>query len=155
MADVLNTRSLERLKGVHADLVAVVNLAVRKSDLDIEVSEGLRSLKRQQELVAKGASQTLDSRHLTGHAVDLVPVIAGQMDWSHWDPFFRIAGFMRDAARELDVRMEWGAVWDKDLAALSDPQQESEWYAARRRSMGKKAFLDGPHFQLNRATYPK
>lgn len=154
MADTLNARSLERLKGVHPDLVAVVHAAVGMSDIDIEVSEGLRSLQRQQELVAKGASQTLDSRHLTGHAVDLVPVIGGQMDWSHWDPFFRIAGFMRDAAKHLDVRMEWGAVWDKDLASLADPQQESEWYAARRRLKGKKAFLDGPHFQLNRAAYP-
>lgn len=155
MADTLNARSMERLKGAHPDLAAVVNLAVRKSTIDIEVSEVLRSVERQRELVAKGASKTMDSRHITGHAVDLVPIIGGQMTWSHWEPFFIIAGFMRDAAKELDVRMEWGAVWDKDLASITgDMQTAMEDYGKRRRAQGKKAFFDGPHFQLNREKYP-
>ena len=87
----LGARSLTRLKGVHPDLVKVVTRAIEISTLDFTVLEGLRSLERQQALVEAGASQTLKSRHLTGHAVDLGAWVDGQVDWS-WPLYSRIAG---------------------------------------------------------------
>lgn len=123
----LGARSLTRLKGVHPDLVKVVTRAIEISTLDFTVLEGLRSLERQQALVEAGASQTLKSRHLTGHAVDLGAWVDGQVDWS-WPLYARIAGAMKMAAKEVNVPIEWGGDWI--------------------------TFKDGPHFQLPWSNYP-
>ena len=61
----LGPRSIMRLKGVHPDLVKVVQHAIEITTVDFTVLEGLRSIERQRELVKAGASQTLKSRHLT------------------------------------------------------------------------------------------
>ena len=75
---VLSRLSLSRLEGVHPDLVKVVKRAIEITEVDFRVSEGLRTKARQAELVKLGASQTQNSRHLTGHAVDLVAMIGLQ-----------------------------------------------------------------------------
>lgn len=123
----LGARSLTRLRGVHPDLVKVVTRAIEISTLDFTVLEGVRSLERQQALVEAGASQTLKSRHLTGHAVDLGAWVDGQVDWS-WPLYARIAGAMKMAAKEVNVPIEWGGDWI--------------------------TFKDGPHFQLPWSNYP-
>ena len=69
----LGTRSLQSLSGVHPDLVAVVKRAIQITPQDFTVIEGVRNIERQKQLVAKGASKTMNSRHITGHAVDMVP----------------------------------------------------------------------------------
>lgn len=120
----LGNKSKDRLKGVHRDLVAVVERAIEISEQDFSVGEGLRSLKRQRELVNSGKSKTMNSRHLTGHAVDLFPY---PVSWD-WAYFYPIADAMKEAARELDVDLEWGGDWD--------------------------GFPDGPHFQLSWRSYP-
>ena len=76
----LGPRSVARLKGVHPDLVKVVERAIQLTPVDFTVLEGLRSLERQKALVAAGASQTLKSRHLDGHAVDLGAWVDEQVD---------------------------------------------------------------------------
>lgn len=124
---ILSRRSELRLQGVHPDLVRVVRRALKLSTVDFAVIEGVRTAKRQRELVAAGASQTLNSRHLTGHAVDLAPVIGGVIRWD-WPPFYRIADAMRQAGDDLGVRIIWGGSWVK--------------------------FKDGPHFELDRRVYP-
>ena len=123
----LGALSLTRLKGVHPDLVKVVMRAIQISTLDFTVREGVRSLERQKALVEAGSSQTLKSRHLTGHAVDLGAWVDSQLDWS-WPLYPRIAGAMKMAAKELNVPIEWGGDWEK--------------------------FKDGPHFQLPWKDYP-
>jgi len=123
----LGTRSLERLEGVHPDLVAVVKLAIEKTEIDFTVLEGLRTKERQVQLVASGASQTMNSRHITGHAVDLGAMINGKIEWS-WPLYDRIAKAMKGAAKELKIPIEWGGDWI--------------------------TFKDGPHFQLSRSVYP-
>jgi peptidoglycan L-alanyl-D-glutamate endopeptidase CwlK len=120
-------RRAEKLEGVHDDLIAVVNRAAELCEIEFAVVEGLRTLTRQRELLAKGASQTLKSRHLTGHAVDLAPVIDGEIRWD-WPPFYKIADAMKAASAELNVPIEWGGDW--------------------------KRFKDGPHFQLPWSDYP-
>ncbi len=123
----LGKRSVERLQGVHPDLVKVVERAIEMSPVDFTVLEGLRSPERQQTLVASGASQTLNSRHITGHAVDLGAWVDNQVDWS-WPLYTKIANAMKAAAKELGVAIVWGGDW--------------------------RTFKDGPHFELDRKFYP-
>lgn len=125
MGYVLGLRSKQRLSGVHPDLVAVVKRAIEITEQDFSVTEGIRHIERQRMLVATGKSTTLNSRHLTGHAVDLVPY---PVSWD-WEYFYPIADAMKEAAKELNVDLEWGGDW--------------------------KSFKDGPHFQLSWKKYPK
>lgn len=124
---VLGARSLSRLAGVHPDLVRVVKRAIEITAIDFTVVEGLRTLERQKELVAQGKSQTLKSRHLTGHAVDLAPYEGGTVHWD-WPRFHRLAGAVSRAAIDCLVTVEWGGNW--------------------------KSFPDGPHWQLPWKGYP-
>lgn len=123
----LGPRSEMRLKGVHPDLVRVVHRAIEISTLDFTVLEGLRDPMRQKKLFDAGASQTLNSRHITGHAVDLGAWVDHQVDWS-WPLYHDIAAVMKTAARELNVPIVWGGDWSR--------------------------FKDGPHFELPRKEYP-
>ncbi len=128
MADFkLSRRSLDMLKGVHPDLVAVVKRAIELTSVDFVVTEGLRTLARQKKLVAEGASKTMNSRHLTGHAVDLAPWLGGTVRWD-WPLFYKLADAMKQAAAELKVPLVWGGDW--------------------------RTFKDGPHFELDRKKYP-
>lgn len=121
----LGVKSQSRLNGVHPDLVSVVKRAIEITEQDFTVLEGLRSIDRQKELVESGKSTTMNSRHLTGHAVDIAP---WPISWD-WDYFYPIADAMKEAAKELGVDIEWGGDWN--------------------------SFPDGPHFQLSWGTYPK
>ena len=123
----LGKRSRSRLEGVHPDLVRVVERAIEITPVDFTVVEGRRSKVRQRQLVKIGASRTMRSRHLTGHAVDLAPWVDGTVRWD-WPLFYPIARAMKQAAKELDVKIRWGGDW--------------------------KHFKDGPHFQLQWKHYP-
>lgn len=125
----LSKRSRERMDKVHPDLVAVVELAIQRTPVDFTVTEGVRTVERQRELVAKGASRTMQSYHLPqasgyAHAVDLAPLVGGQIPWEDWGKFQEVATAMKSAAAELGVPLEWGGDW--------------------------KSFRDGPHFQIPR-----
>lgn len=123
----LNQRSLTALKGVHPDLVKIVNLAITLTDTDFIVTEGVRTLAKQKQLVAAGASQTMRSRHLTGHAVDLAAMVAGKVRWDY--PLYtKLSAAMKASAKKLNIPLEWGGDW--------------------------KSFKDGPHFQLPWKQYP-
>ena len=120
----LGTRSLQNLSGVHPDLVPVVKRAIEIADQDFTVIEGIRNINRQRKLFKLGKSTTMNSRHLTGHAVDIAP---WPISWE-WEDFYPIEEAMKLAADELGVDLEWGGDW--------------------------KSFKDGPHWQLSRKTYP-
>ena len=111
----LSEKSLSRLEGVHDDLVKVVKRAIEISDVDFVVGEGLRTVERQKELFRQGASKTMNSRHLTGKAVDLFAIVAGKITW-HPAPYDKIANAMLQAAAELKVPIVWG----KDFKTLVD-----------------------------------
>ena len=150
----LGTRSRAELKGVHPDLVAIVQRAIVLTIQDFSVHDGIRTLAEQQRLVSGGASQTLNSRHITGHAVDLVPYINGKLRWE-WPPIYHIADAMRLAAQERDTPLRWGGAWDIDFLASTEPPEDLvAAYVARRRRAGQRAFIDGPHFELPRDRYP-
>lgn len=151
---VLGTASRKELKGVHADLVALVERAIQLSVQDFSVHDGIRTVAEQQALVAAGASQTMESRHITGHAVDLVPYVNGKLRWE-WPPIYVIADAMRTAAREKGTPLRWGGAWDIDFAASTDsPEDLVAAYVARRKKQGLRAFIDGPHYELPKGSYP-
>lgn len=150
----LGEKSLKELSGVHPDLVAVVKRAIEITVQDFAVHDGIRTWEEQKKLVAAGASQTMDSRHISGHAVDLVPYINGKLRWE-WDPIYKIADAVRIAAKELNIPIRWGGAWDVTLTNESDsPEDLVVDYVASRKKAGKKAFIDGPHFELPKAKYP-
>lgn len=124
---VLSTRSEKKLVGVHPDLVKVVRRALEISEVDFSVLEGVRSLARQKQLVKSGASTTMNSRHLTGHAVDLGAFVAGSVRWD-WPLYRKLWEAVSQASGELAIPIEWGGNW--------------------------KSFPDGPHFQLPWDEYP-
>jgi peptidoglycan L-alanyl-D-glutamate endopeptidase CwlK len=116
------------LEGVHPDLVRVVKKAAALSDLDFTVLEGIRSVERQKQLVSQGASKTMNSRHITGHAVDLAPMIAGEVRWD-WPLYHKLAKIVKSAAADEKVPLQWGGDW--------------------------RSFKDGPHWELPWKFYPK
>jgi peptidoglycan L-alanyl-D-glutamate endopeptidase CwlK len=151
----LGKTSEANLQGVHRDLVAVVRDAITFTGQDFTVFEGLRSQARQDLLFASGVSRTLNSYHLTGDAVDLVPYIAGRVQWQA-PACLKVAVAMQAAARIHQVNLTWGAVWDRELGemAQSDLQGEIDRYVQRyRRIHGPDAhpLIDYPHFQRVRS----
>lgn len=119
----LSKASLNKLQGVKEPLVAVVKRAIELSEVDFGVSEGVRTLERQKQLYEAGKSLTMNSRHLTGDAVDLFAWVDNYVNWN-FPHYEKIAKAMFKAAEELGVEIEWGGNW--------------------------KSFKDGPHFQLKR-----
>ena len=151
---MISARCELRLAGVHPDLVRVVRSAAEGGAL-FRVVVGLRSQERQRDLVASGASQTMASRHLTGHAVDLAPVVDGAVSWD-WKHFFPLADAIADAARKEGVPLIWGGAWGRSVQdwPKGGAKAAQDAYAAERRAAGRKPFLDGPHFELPAAVYP-
>lgn len=127
MAYKLGGQSEMLLRGVHPDLVKVVRRAIEITKIDFKVLEGVRSVARQRELVKKGASKTMKSRHIHGFAVDIAPFVDGQVRWD-WPLYFDLAATMKQAAKDVGVTVEWGGDW--------------------------KTFKDGPHWQLPARKYP-
>ena len=127
MPYAFGSRSLGRLQGIHPDLRKVMDRAIATTDIDFTVLEGMRTMSRQRKLVASGASRTLRSRHLTGHAVDIAPLVDGKVSWD-WPIYHRLAPTIKKAAQDVGVKIEWGGDW--------------------------RSFKDGPHWQLPWRDYP-
>jgi len=124
----LSQRSWKQLVDVHPDLVRVIENAIQKTEVDFTVLEGVRTLIRQRTLIDSGASTTMNSRHLTGHAVDLGAYVDGRIAWD-WPLYHKIAAVMKDVAQVEGVAITWGGDWT--------------------------TFPDGPHYQLSWDKYPK
>jgi len=126
----LNTTSESRLRGVHPDLVRVVRRCAadwKDAETGFIVTCGLRTLEEQKVLKAKGATRTMRSRHLTGHAVDLAATVQGEVRWD-WPLYDKLSKAMKAAAKAEKVPLEWGGGWT--------------------------TFKDGPHYQLPWKSYP-
>lgn len=123
---VLSQRSVDKLRGVHPDLVRVVHRAIQLTPIDFAITCGTRSQEEQRQLVAEGKSRTMNSRHLTGHAVDFVALFNGRASWD-MKHYAEIAQAFKHAALELGIAIVWGGDWAK--------------------------FRDGPHIELDRRVY--
>lgn len=154
-------RSLKELAHCHPDLRRVAEAAIKDTEIDFTITDGGRTLEEQKKLVASGASQTLESRHLisprTGYcyAIDAAPYVNGKIRWE-WPLIFKVAEAMRKAAKSQCVAIRWlGA---PDIANFTEttatPKYLHEQYVAKRKKAGRKPFFDGPHFELVRSKYP-
>lgn len=146
----LSKRSLSRLDGLDERLVSVVTSAIHLSKIDFGVICGMRTLEEQRALVEKGASQTMKSKHLDGHAVDLMAYIGSRGSWE-LNLYDEIADAMAEAAREVDVPIRWGAAWTvSNIAQFHGGTMEAAMnsYIDERRSQNRRPFIDGPHFEL-------
>jgi len=124
---MIDERSKKNLQGVHPDLVRVVYRADELDPNSFQVIEGLRTNSRQAELLAKKATKTMKSRHLTGHAVDLMALVNGEGRWD-WPLYSNLAKVMKEASKIEAVPITWGGDWT--------------------------TFKDGPHFELSWTKYP-
>ena len=122
-----SSRSFASLLGVRPELVVIAHRALQLSAVDFGVTEGLRTIERQKLLVAEGKSKTLNSRHLTGHALDVAAYVNGKLTWNYAE-YETIAVAFKAAAAELGIPLEWGGDW--------------------------KSFKDGPHYQLPFKDFP-
>lgn len=150
MAFKLSNRSRKNLEGVDERLVAVVEYAIEVTRVDFAVTEGVRTVQRQRELVAAGASQTMNSKHITGHAVDVVAYIGSRISWE-LNLYDDIADAFKLASMEVCVPIRWGAAWHvPDIRSWDGTMQDAlDAYVDVRRSQGRRAFIDGPHFEIN------
>lgn len=135
MSRTWGTRSLAALKDVHPDLRRVFDRVLQEAPFDIRITEGLRTVARQKQLVAIGASTTMKSRHITGHAVDVVPLVDldgdGKIELDelyNWLLMHKLAPVVKRIAKEEGVELDWGGDW--------------------------QSFPDGPHYELDRVKYP-
>jgi peptidoglycan L-alanyl-D-glutamate endopeptidase CwlK len=147
----LSNRSLDKLEGVHPNLVAVVKRAIEVTDVDLY---GVRTLQEQEELYNSGRSQTMKSKHLIqedgySHAVDLVAYFGSDVSWE-LNVYDNICDAMAIAAEELEVPIKWGAAWSEgDIRFYEDTAEDAmNAYIDLRRSQGRRPFLDGPHFEM-------
>ena len=125
---VFGARSKRCLIGVHPHLVTLAEYALAASAVDFGIHCGLRTEEQQAVLVRTGKSLTMNSRHLTGHAIDCHPWVNGQIPWHDWDYWEVMALAFTVASDELGIPIEWGGKWAR--------------------------LVDGPHFQLPRDKYP-
>tara|TARA_R110000822_G_scaffold114018_2_gene245409 strand:+ start:755 stop:1210 length:456 start_codon:yes stop_codon:yes gene_type:complete len=145
----LSQRSLDRLEGVDERLVAVVKQAITITKIDFGVICGLRTVEMQKKLVARGASKTMKSKHITGHAVDLMAYISGRGSWEH-SVYDDIGDAMKEAGDTLGVRLRWGAAWHiNDLRKWEGTMEQAmNNYIDVRRSANRRPFIDCPHWEL-------
>ena len=144
----LGKRSLSRLEGVNDDLVTVVKYAIGVTKQDFSVICGLRTIEEQKVLVAKGASQTMKSKHIDGNAVDLMAYCnGGRWELNLYD---EIADAMKEGAEATGVKLRWGAAWTiNDLGAWDGTAENAmNSYIDIRRSQGRRPFIDAPHFEV-------
>ena len=144
--------SKSRQNGLHPTLNKILDRAISISSIDFMIIEGVRSDEQcyinygkgrtASQCKAKGVpakyakpsvakvtwlNNPLSSKHVTGHAVDLVPY---PVDWEDATKFDKVAKAMFAAAKELGVSIRWGADWDND----GNYREKGEY--------------DSPHFEL-------
>lgn len=120
-------KSKERLSTVHPDLQKLFNEAITNAPYDFSITEGVRSLERQKELVDSKKSTTMNSRHITGKAVDIAVFVDGVISWDI-RVYKSVAEHIKTIAKLMNIPIIWGGDW--------------------------KSFVDGPHFELDRKVYP-
>ena len=149
MSFKLSQRSLDKLEGVDERLIAVVKYAITATKIDFGVIQGMRTIEMQKELVAKGASQTMKSKHLDGNAVDLMAYIGGRGSWE-LNVYDDLADAMKEGANAVGCKVRWGAAWHiDDIGSWGGTMEEAmNAYIDLRRSQGRRPFIDGPHFEL-------
>lgn len=151
---MLNKKSLDILSKVNQNLASVMRIGI-----GYQVIEGLRTIEKQAEYVKSGASKTMDSRHLTGEAVDIACFSPEGIYHKELKPYIKAAQSVQAAAKTLKVSVTWGAIWDTPLNLIDHPVTEADINAYRERQKArnvksgrpdKRILIDGPHFELTK-----
>lgn len=116
------------MRGVDSKLQNVFNEVVK--EFDCTIIEGLRTADRQKELLAKGATKTLKSKHLEGKAMDVSPY---PIDFDEIKRFYYFGGYVKGIARSLGIKIRWGGDWD------------DSWFRAKGKN---QSFDDLVHFEV-------
>jgi len=119
-------RSLARLNSTDERLVRVFTEVVKH--FDCTILEGKRTVDRQKMLVAQGKSKTMNSKHLTGKAVDVAPY---PIDWNDRERFTYFAGYVMGIAAKMGIKLRWGGDWARDT------------------QVSNNSFDDLPHFEIH------
>ena len=127
MTHIFGLQSKAKLNTVHKSLQDLFYAAIGEAPYDFSITEGLRSLERQKQLFKDGKSKTMNSRHLTGNAVDVCIIIDGKASWD-FDKYVELAEYIKKIAKAVNVPIVWGGDWE--------------------------SFRDGPHYELDRKVYP-
>lgn len=151
---VFGKSSEKELIGVRPELIECARQALKRSEQDFIVYDGIRSIAEQRHYVQIGTSQTMESKHLPqpdgfGHALDLVPWIGGRPVWD-WQGCYKIAAAMDVAATLMGIanRIRWGGAWDRRLSDFeSNPTAYAKAVEQYRARHAGKDFIDGPHFE--------
>ena len=145
----LGSRSIQELTGVKDELVTLASLGILHTPVDFTVFDGLRTQEEQQELFNIGASHVLKSKHMTGDAIDLVPWIGGKARWEQ-TACERIAKTIWCLATLHNIKLRWGAVWDRPFLDLNPNELHKEIanYVHRQRDQGRGTFIDAVHYEL-------
>lgn len=134
---MLGNTSKNNLKGVHPEMVKLINEAIKETPIDFTITSGVRSTAQQQALYAQGRTKPgaivtkadgvkNKSNHQAksdgyGHAIDLCPYVNGKLDWNTVANFKIIAAHIKATAKCMGIVINWGGDWK---------------------------FLDLPHFEL-------
>jgi hypothetical protein len=144
-------KSLAQLASVKRPLREVAMRALQLSKVDFGITQGLRTIEEQRRLVAEGKSKTMNSKHLTGDAVDVVMFVPSQgYTYEPVSGFVMIADAFKAAAGQLKTKIRWGGAWhiENFTTYYGDAQEATDEYVALKRSLGQKPFLDLVHFEL-------
>lgn len=155
---VLGEGSIKKLEGVDPRLIALANLAIKKTKQDFAVTYGLRTKEEQTELLKKGFTKTMNSRHLTGHAIDVAAWHDGKIDYDY-ERMYTIAQGFREAAEELDLTIRWGGCWSNlrslktvdQMKACVEQYIKSKQYRDEKGKLRSSALVDMPHFEIPRS----
>lgn len=144
-----SNKSKEKLKGVHPDLVKVLELAITYTEQDFSIIEGVRTEEQQSIYVRTGKSKTMNSKHLVqkdgyGHAIDVVPY---PVSWE-LEKFYPIADAIAKAAKELKVTVRWGGAWINLNSSKLSAKELLDNYVKARKKAGNKVFIDALHFEI-------
>lgn len=125
--------SLRNLKDIHPDLRKFADAVLAKATWKLRVTEGRRTIARQKQLVAQKFSKTMKSRHITGHAIDVVPYVDfdrdGKIETSELyrkEAFMQLIPIAKAVSKELGIPIVFGYDWGWDM----------------------------PHWELDRRKYP-
>lgn len=150
MTFVLSQKSLNKLIGVKRPLVDIVKRAIEITTIDFSVTCGLRTEQEQQDLFDLGKTWTLDSKHLTGDAVDIAALVDGDVNWDI-RYYCQVADAFCCAAKELNTSIRWGGAWSINDITLHSGDMKSAMnkYIRARQKQGVAPTVDGPHFELS------
>ena len=126
MTYAFGAKSAERLAEVHPDLQKVFNEAIKDSPMDFSITQGLRTKEQQKALFDAGKSQTMNSRHFTGHAVDIAVFRDGEVTWDS-KYYIPVIDHIKKIAKSMDIPIVSGGDW--------------------------VTFKDYPHIELHRSKY--